>query len=148
MKSGNLAVFASPAMLALMEEASCSAISPVLDEGETTVGTAFDIKHISPTPVRLRVTAKAEITQCSDREVFSPRPLSRFLSHLLQCPNSTAMSQMSSLLLNIFTGATTGDICCYSSRHDWHFDRPGSSHSTMSAWLAKIGMDKFNREPV
>jgi fluoroacetyl-CoA thioesterase len=36
-KSGNLDVFATPAMIALMEEAACAALKSSLSEGETTV---------------------------------------------------------------------------------------------------------------
>ncbi len=36
-KSGNLDVFATPAMIALMEEAACNALKSSLSEGETTV---------------------------------------------------------------------------------------------------------------
>ena len=43
--SGSLPVFATPMMLALMEEATCEAASAFLDDGETTVGIigSFDI---------------------------------------------------------------------------------------------------------
>ena len=43
--SGSLPVYATPMMLALMEEATCQAVSPLLDDGETTVGTKIDITH-------------------------------------------------------------------------------------------------------
>mmetsp|Transcript_1180 Transcript_1180/g.1947 ORF Transcript_1180/g.1947 Transcript_1180/m.1947 type:complete len:131 (+) Transcript_1180:356-748(+) len=46
MKSGSLAVFATPALLALMEEAACASIKDVLQEEETTVGTAVNISHV------------------------------------------------------------------------------------------------------
>ena len=62
MGSGSLKVFATPAMVALMEASACNCLSDFLDEGETTVGTALDIKHISATPVGLEVRAEAEVT--------------------------------------------------------------------------------------
>ena len=44
--SGSLPVYATPMMLSLMEEATCQAVSPLLDDGETTVGTKIDIRTI------------------------------------------------------------------------------------------------------
>ncbi len=49
-------------MVALMEGAACEAISEALAEGQTTVGTALNIEHISATPVGLEVRAEAEVT--------------------------------------------------------------------------------------
>ena len=50
MESGNLAVFATPAMTTLMEKAACNCIADYLDENETTVGTELNIQHTSATP--------------------------------------------------------------------------------------------------
>ena len=72
MGSGSVAVFATPAMLALMEQAACHSIKDVMDEGEITVGTAVNIQHMAPTPVGLMVIATAEVTECSEREVPPP----------------------------------------------------------------------------
>ncbi len=60
--SGSLLVYATPCMVALMEGAACEAISEALAEGQTTVGTALNIEHISATPVGLEVRAEAEVT--------------------------------------------------------------------------------------
>ena len=60
--SGDLLVYATPCMAALMEGAACEAIAGGLAEGETTVGTELNIKHISATPVGLEVRAEAEVT--------------------------------------------------------------------------------------
>lgn len=67
--SGSLPVFATPMMAALMEEAACNAIAPFLSEGETTVRTKLDISHDAATPEGLTVTATAEITGVSGREI-------------------------------------------------------------------------------
>lgn len=61
--SGGVTVYATPAMIAAMENAAMSAINRHLDEGYTTVGTKVDIKHIGATPVGMRVSTKAELTQ-------------------------------------------------------------------------------------
>jgi predicted thioesterase len=60
--SGDLLVYATPCMVALMEGAACEAIADCLKDTETTVGTALNIEHISATPVGLEVRAEAEVT--------------------------------------------------------------------------------------
>ena len=60
--SGDLLVYATPCMVALMEGAACEAIAEGLAEGETSVGTELNIQHISAAPVGLEVYAKAEVT--------------------------------------------------------------------------------------
>lgn len=60
--SGSLLVYATPCMAALMEGAACEAIADALDEGETTVGIALDLKHTAATPVGMDVRAEAEVT--------------------------------------------------------------------------------------
>ena len=60
--SGDLLVYATPCMVALMEGAACEAIADCLKDSETTVGTALNIEHIAATPVGLEVRAEAEVT--------------------------------------------------------------------------------------
>ena len=60
--SGDLLVYATPCMVALMEGAACDAIAEALPESQTTVGIALNIEHISATPVGLDVRAEAEVT--------------------------------------------------------------------------------------
>ena len=67
MRSGSLPVFATPAMIALMEEAAC--IAPFLKEGETTVGTSLNISHTSATPVGMHVYAEARLTAVEGRKL-------------------------------------------------------------------------------
>ena len=59
--SGDLLVYATPCMVALMEGAACEAISSALKDTETTVGTMLNIEHISATPVGLEVRAEAVV---------------------------------------------------------------------------------------
>ncbi|MBR6581872.1 MAG: thioesterase family protein [Ruminococcus sp.] len=68
MGSGSLKVFATPAMVALMEASACDCLAEYLDEGETTVGTELNIKHISATPDTMSVTAEAVLTAVNGRE--------------------------------------------------------------------------------
>lgn len=60
--SGDLLVYATPCMAALMEGAACEAIADCLGENQTTVGTVLNIEHLSATPVGLEVRAEAEVT--------------------------------------------------------------------------------------
>lgn len=60
--SGDLLVYATPCMVALMEGAACEAIAEALPDTQTTVGTALNIEHLSATPVGLDVRAVAEVT--------------------------------------------------------------------------------------
>ena len=60
--SGDLLVYATPCMAALMEGAACEAIAEALSDTQTTVGTALSIEHLSATPVGLEVRAEAEVT--------------------------------------------------------------------------------------
>ncbi len=60
--SGDLLVYATPCMVALMEGAACEAIADALSDSQTTVGTALNIEHTSATPVGLEVRAEAEVT--------------------------------------------------------------------------------------
>lgn len=60
--SGNLLVYATPCMVALMEGAACEAIADALGENQSSVGIALSIEHLSATPVGLEVRAEAEVT--------------------------------------------------------------------------------------
>lgn len=67
MGSGSLEVFATPALVALMEAAAVNAL--VLDEGESSVGTALEIKHSAATPIGLKVWAEAELVEVDRRRL-------------------------------------------------------------------------------
>ncbi|MCI8332443.1 MAG: thioesterase family protein [Clostridiales bacterium] len=63
MHSGGLHVLATPAMIALMEEAALESVSSALEPGQTTVGTLVNIQHIAPTPVGSTVKAVAKLIE-------------------------------------------------------------------------------------
>lgn len=67
--SGDLLVYATPCMVALMEGAACEAIADALSDTQTTVGTALNIEHISATPVGLEVRAEAEVTNVEGKVI-------------------------------------------------------------------------------
>ena len=67
--SGLLPVFATPAMLALMENAAVQAVQVGLGEGEGTVGTRLEVSHDAATPVGMKVWAEAELTAVEGRKL-------------------------------------------------------------------------------
>ena len=67
--SGDLLVFATPSLAALMEGAACEAISGGLEENETTVGTMLHLQHTSATPVGMDVTATATVTAVEGKKI-------------------------------------------------------------------------------
>lgn len=67
--SGTLEVLATPVLIARMEQAAWTAVSPALEAGSGTVGTLMNVKHLSPTPVGLSVTCRAELTEVDGRRL-------------------------------------------------------------------------------
>ncbi len=61
--SGKVGVFATPAMIGLMEKAAIEAVDHLLPGGHASVGTRIDVTHISPTPVGMNVTADAVLVE-------------------------------------------------------------------------------------
>lgn len=69
LRSGELRVYATPAMVALMEEAAYKSIQSELEDGKGTVGTVMNIKHIDSTPIGMEVTAKSELIEVDRRRL-------------------------------------------------------------------------------
>jgi predicted thioesterase len=67
--SGNLDVFATPMMIALMEKAACECLSDVLEAGQTSVGTHIDVSHIAASPIGAEIIATAAIEAASGRTI-------------------------------------------------------------------------------
>lgn len=67
--SGDLLVYATPCMVALMEGAAYESIAPYLAEGESSVGTKMDVTHLSATPVGMSVRAESVVTAVEGRKV-------------------------------------------------------------------------------
>jgi predicted thioesterase len=67
MGSGTLDVFATPAMIALMEKTAWESVQPQLDEGSGTVGTSLQVKHVAATPVGMKVTCESELVKVDGR---------------------------------------------------------------------------------
>lgn len=67
--SGGLEVFATPAMIALMEGAAAESVLPYMEEGCSTVGTHIDVRHISATPVGMSVRCETELVEIDRRRL-------------------------------------------------------------------------------
>ena len=67
--SGLLEVFATPAMIALMEETASMSVAEALDEGSTTVGTLVNVSHVSATPVGATVYCETELLEVEGRKL-------------------------------------------------------------------------------
>lgn len=67
--SGSLPVLATPAMIALMENAATQAIEPELSENVTSVGTAIHIEHLKATGIGQQIYATATLTNIEGRKL-------------------------------------------------------------------------------
>ena len=69
MGSGDLEVFATPAMVALMENAAMNAVVGELPEGATTVGAMMNTTHIKPSAMGDTVSATAVLKEVEGRKL-------------------------------------------------------------------------------
>ena len=67
--SGDMDVFATPAMVALMENAAMLAVKNHLTEGSATVGTQINTSHLKASPLGATITASAELTAVDGRRL-------------------------------------------------------------------------------
>lgn len=67
--SGSLPVYATPALVALMEGAAVAALADSLAEGQSSVGVEIAIRHLAATPIGAKVRARAEVTAIDGRRV-------------------------------------------------------------------------------
>ena len=69
MGSGDMPVLATPAMMALMENAAMLAVANHLPEGSTTVGGHISSSHLRPSKIGDMVRAEAEVTKVDGRKI-------------------------------------------------------------------------------
>lgn len=69
MGSGDMQVFATPALVALMENAAMLAVAGELPEGATTVGASMNMEHIKPSGLGAVVTATAVLAEIDGRRL-------------------------------------------------------------------------------
>lgn len=67
--SGNVAVLATPRMIALMEKASVKAVDHLLPPGQATVGSEVQVRHLAATPQGMEVTAHSELVEVEGRRL-------------------------------------------------------------------------------
>lgn len=67
--SGAAAVFSTPMLVALCEEAARQLVDPTLPPGQQTVGTWVNIRHLAATPPGMRVTARARLVETDRRRL-------------------------------------------------------------------------------
>lgn len=69
MGSGSLLVFATPSMIALMEQAACNAVAACLDDESSSVGTLINITHDAATGMGKKVKATATLKEVQGRKL-------------------------------------------------------------------------------
>ena len=69
MGSGTLDVFATPALIALMEETCWRSVADQLEDGCGTGGTLLEIRHTAPTPIGMDVTCESELVEVDGRRL-------------------------------------------------------------------------------
>src|SRR5258708_26595819 len=67
--AGGVEVFATPMMIALMENAAWRAVADSLEEGDVTVGTLVNVQHLAATPLGQHVRATAELIEIDGRRL-------------------------------------------------------------------------------
>lgn len=67
--AGGVRVFGTPVMIGLMENAAWRLVQPELAEGETTVGTLVNVRHLAATPIGGHVVATAELMEIDGRRL-------------------------------------------------------------------------------
>ena len=67
--SGAVEVFATPAMIALMEKTCLESVADKIGEGNTTVGIAVNIKHLKASPVGVTIRCEAHLTEVDRRRL-------------------------------------------------------------------------------
>lgn len=68
--SGDMPVFATPAMMALMENAAMLAVAAELPEGGTTVGGQIESSHLKPSPIGAEISATATLEKIDGRKLY------------------------------------------------------------------------------
>jgi len=69
LRSGEVAVLATPRLIALCEEASLQAVANDVPAGHTTVGMRVQLDHLVPTAIGANVTAEATLEKVEGRRL-------------------------------------------------------------------------------
>ncbi len=68
-RSGDVEVFATPSMIALMEETANNCLKEHISPEEISVGTMISTSHIKATPLDMKVRCICKVTEVSGRMV-------------------------------------------------------------------------------
>lgn len=68
--SGDMDVLATPAMVALMENAAMMAVASELPEGMTTVGGHIETSHLRPSKIGAEIEAKAVLEKVDGKKLY------------------------------------------------------------------------------
>ncbi|MCD8145349.1 MAG: thioesterase family protein [Oscillospiraceae bacterium] len=69
MGSGTLDVFATPAMIALLERTCWVSVQEALEPGWGSVGISLNVEHSAPTPLGMTVTCDSELIEVDGRKL-------------------------------------------------------------------------------
>ena len=67
--SGGLAVYATPCLITLMEYCAMESVKPYLPEGNSTVGTLINVKHLAATPMGMKIRCETELVEIDRRRL-------------------------------------------------------------------------------
>lgn len=67
--SGVIPVLATPVMINVIEAAALACAEHLLPQGHQSLGIRLDVRHIAATPVGMKITAEAEVTNVDGRTI-------------------------------------------------------------------------------
>jgi predicted thioesterase len=67
--SGLVEVLATPVLVGFCEECARLAVDPLLADGQKTVGTRVDLRHLAATPMGMQVTVRAKLVEVNKRRL-------------------------------------------------------------------------------
>lgn len=68
--SGNMDVYATPAMIALMENVSKEAVKEYIKDPFTTVGIEINVKHIKASPIGATIRGKSILQKIDGKKLY------------------------------------------------------------------------------
>lgn len=68
--SGELAVFATPSLVSLVEKTAWQSIASKLDKNQTTVGSKIELTHLAPTPISMQVWCETELIEIDRKRLI------------------------------------------------------------------------------
>ena len=82
--SGLLPVFATPALVAFMEQTAHTSIGHLLPEGSTSVGAEINVKHLKATPLGMQVRCHSKLVEADGRRLVFHIEADRFLRNMVR----------------------------------------------------------------